>query len=132
MKKLIAFYERNKSILGIIFFIIIPIIIGIIGGTLGYIDKGGLGALAGFIRYGFISFWCFFIFYGFLLNVAEYWEIITMIFIGLLVCFIIWFLYSKLNWLLTNYQFMFQDMKKEAMSFVFEYMDYIGKDCKID
>ena len=103
MKKLIAFYERNKSILGIIFFIIIPIIIGIIGGTLGYIDKGGLGALAGFIRYGFISFWCFFIFYGFLLNVAEYWEIITMIFIGLLVCFIIWFLYSKLNWLLTNY-----------------------------
>ena len=103
MKKLIAFYERNKSILGIIFFIIIPIIIGIIGGTLGYIDKGGLGALAGFIRYGFIYFWCFFIFYGFLLNVAEYWEIITMIFIGLLVCFIIWFLYSKLNWLLTNY-----------------------------
>ena len=101
--RIIDFYEGNKDVLGNIFFIIIPVIIGIIGGTLGYIDKGFLGALAGFIRYGFLSFWCFLIFYGILLNVAEHWELILTIFFCLLVCLIIWFIYSKLNWLLTNY-----------------------------
>jgi hypothetical protein len=30
------------------------------------------------------------------------------------------------------YQNLTINIKKEAIPFVFEYMDYIGKDCKID
>ncbi len=39
---------------------------------------------------------------------------------------------SKMFNTLKNNPNLTTDMKKESMSFVFEYIDYIGKDCKID
>lgn len=39
---------------------------------------------------------------------------------------------KKMFNILKNNQNLTMDMKKESMPFVFEYMDYIGKDCKID
>jgi len=99
MKKLIDFYEENKVVLGIIFFIIIPVIVAIVGGTLGYVDKGFLGALAGFIRFGFyyysVCFTVSVLGFGIYQNRNEIILIIVIALIGYMI--------YLLNWLLTNY-----------------------------
>jgi hypothetical protein len=101
--KIIDFYKRNETELGNIFLFIIPVIIGVVGGTLGYIDKGFLGALAGFIRFGFCYYAGFAAVYSIGMLIYENWEPILSVLFLLLICLIIWFVYSKLNWLLTNY-----------------------------
>lgn len=97
--RIIDFYERNETLLGSIFLILIPVIVAIVGGTLGYVDKGFLGALAGFIRFGFYYYaGCFVVF---ALGFGIYENRHGIILIIVLAC-VGYFIYL-LNWLLTNY-----------------------------
>ena len=103
MNKINKFYKKNKLKLIVVVFIIIPILIGFVGGTLGYVDKGILGALAGFIRYFFyfygyciiLWFWCWFIYEYFVVK----WELTLMI----IIYAILFSLLIFIIWLLNNY-----------------------------
>jgi hypothetical protein len=102
MKKINKFYKKNKLKLIVVFFII-PILIGFVGGILGYVDKGFLGALAGFIRYSFFSYAILFGVVMLLYNIYEHfyvkWEdTLGWIFIFLQLATIIFII-----WLLSNY-----------------------------
>ncbi len=103
MKKIKKYYKKNKLKLIVIFFIIIPILIGFIGGILWYVDKGFLGALAGFIRYSFFSFAILFGVVMLLANIYEHFYVkwkdtLGWIFIFLQLATIIFII-----WLLSNY-----------------------------
>jgi hypothetical protein len=86
INRIINFYERNESVIGSIFLIFIPFIVAIVGGTLGYVDKGFLGALAGFIRFGFYYYLGCFVVYMIISTLYEYWELILA---GLFFCYLL-------------------------------------------
>ena len=97
--RIIDFYERNETLLLSIFLILIPFIVAIVGGTLGYVDKGFLGALAGFIRFGFYYYACCFVVSALGFGIYQSRHGIILIIVIACVGYIIYLL----NWLLTNY-----------------------------
>jgi len=56
-EKLEAFYEQNRKPINIILLVVLPLIGGVVGATLGYQAKGMFGALANFII-GWICVYC--------------------------------------------------------------------------
>jgi len=108
--KIIDFYKKNKSKLEIIFFIIIPVIIAIVGGTLGYANKGYLGAIAGFFRSGFYFYLFLIIVNTLFLIIYKYRQflsgILLLLVIGGFIWILIWILawiINKLSWFFNNY-----------------------------
>lgn len=61
IEKLEAFYEQNRKPINITLLVILPLIGGVVGATLGYQAKGIFGALANFII-GWIFVYCSYIF----------------------------------------------------------------------
>jgi hypothetical protein len=103
MKKINKFYKKNKLKLIVIFIIIIPILIGFVGGTLGYVDRGFLGALAGFIRYSFFSFAILFGVVMLLANIYEHFYVKWKDTLGLIFIFLQLAAIIFIIWLLSNY-----------------------------
>ena len=99
MKKIKKFYKKNKIILIVVVFIIIPILIGIINGTIRYYDVGFMGALADFIKYSFLSLAILFGVVMLVANIYQHFYVkwrdtLGWIFIFLqlaIIIFIIWF-----------------------------------------
>lgn len=103
MKKISKFFKKNESKIIIIFFVIIPIIVGTIAATIGYMDNGFLSALAGFIRFGIYYYSLCFIVYMLIETFKEFKEIIlTFMFLGV-IGLILASILNALWWLLTNY-----------------------------
>ena len=104
--KIMDYYKKNKFKLEIIFFIIIPVIIAIVGGTLGYANKGYLGAIAGFFRFGFYYYVALFIMCFLFFTIYEYWTfllgLLLLIAFGSFIFFVIW-IGNKLSWFFNNY-----------------------------
>ena len=50
MKQFENWSEKSQRLFSIIFFAIIPVIVGIVAGTIGFLEKGIFGALANLIR----------------------------------------------------------------------------------
>lgn len=75
MKKINKFYKKNKLKLIVVVFIIIPILIGIISGTIRYFAVGLMGALADFIRYSFFSFAILFGVVMLLVNIYQHFYV---------------------------------------------------------
>jgi hypothetical protein len=101
-EKIAIFYNRNTVLIWVIILVIIPIIIGTIGATAGYINKGLLGALAGFVRYALL-YYCFLgASFSFFYMIHEYFiekwektlEVIILVIFSALIIFIIWLLYN--------------------------------------
>lgn len=106
LKYIIDYYKRNKSKFRIIFWVLIPILVGITGATMGYDNKEFLGAIAGFFRFGFYYYLALIITCVLFYAIYEYWtfllSLLFLIAIGGFILCIIW-IFNKLSWFFNNY-----------------------------
>jgi hypothetical protein len=105
MKQFENWSKKAQNIFYIIFLVIIPVIVGIVAGTLGFLEKGIFGALANLIRCIFMNYMAyiplggiFFFFFDKEFRWAVIEAIAPWLFLALGIGGIIF-----LIWLLSNY-----------------------------
>lgn len=90
--------EKKEDVLTIIFFWIIPAIVGVVLATFGFLENGFLGALAGLIRgvlFTYIAYVPIFLIHGFLSDKENRDNVKFFIFLSIFAAvmgFIIWFI----------------------------------------
>ena len=98
-EKLEAFYEQNRKPINIILLVVLPLIGGTVGATIGYQAKGIFGALANFII-GWIFVYCSYLpiamIYGLLFfeEYADHRWLALMALIGAILIFIGYWVYK--------------------------------------
>jgi hypothetical protein len=99
-EKLEAFYEQNRKPINIILLVVLPLIGGVVGATLGYQAKGMFGAFANFIigwicvYFSYLAYFPISIVYGILFSKDETYAGYRMFLIIAILIFIGYWVYK--------------------------------------